>query len=278
MARVRLIEVAHRAGVSPGAASLALNGKPGVSVETRELVRRIAREMGYAPSATARALVGGRSGHWGALYDPDWEIWPLWLQGVLGHSQAAGRHVVVHRLPSRERRGEFLRGLSSEGHLDGLMILDLSGDDNSLRPLWEQAVPTVVARRSHWFDCVEIHERLAQEQLYQLLSLDGRRRVVAVATRDQVNADSPRLSVWTSLSSENVDTLVVAEDSPEAGVQALNQMRRTFPESRAAFCMAGDRTAWGMLREARLHSLSVPGDLSIAGWGISPIRLGPTRS
>lgn len=187
------------------------------------------------------------------------------------HAQAAGARLLVQKLPTRERRTDFFRNLAAEGHLDGVVLLDLSGDDNSLRPLWELAIPTVIAgRRSHWFDCVEIHERLAQEQLHQLLSLDGRRPVVAVATRTQVNQDSPRLTLWSSLSPENKDMVVVNEDSPESGVQALNQIRKNFPEAQAVFCLSGDRTAFGMLREARLHSLSVPGELAIAGWGDLP--------
>lgn len=271
MSRAKLSDVAARAGVSAGAASLALNGKPGVSAKTREEIRRIAREMGYFASPTAKALAGGSTGLWGAFTESEPDIWPTWLQGVMTHAQAAGARLVVQKLPTRERRTDFFRTLASEGNLDGMILLDLSGDDNSLRPLWELGIPTVIAgRRSHWFDCVEIHERLAQEHLHQLLTLDGKRPVVAVATRAQVNQDAQRLSLWSSLSPENKDTVVVGEDAPESGVQALNQIRKQHPDAQAVFCLAGDRTAWGMLREARLHSLSVPGELAIAGWGDLP--------
>ena len=40
-------ELAQRLGLSPAAVSMALNGKPGVSTETRKLVLRTARELGY---------------------------------------------------------------------------------------------------------------------------------------------------------------------------------------------------------------------------------------
>jgi len=271
VSRAKLSDVAARAGISPGAASLALNGRPGVSAKTREDVRRIARELGYIPSPTAKALVGGSSGLWGAFTESDPDIWPTWLAGVMTHAQAAGARLVVQKLPTRERRTDFFRTIASEGHLDGMILLDQGGEDNSLRSLWELGIPTVIAgRRSHWFDCVEIHERLAQENLHGLLTLDGKRPVVAVATRSQVNQEAPRLALWSSLSPENKDTVVVAEDAPESGVQALNLIRRQHPHAQAVFCLAGDRTAWGMLREARLHSISVPGELAIAGWGDLP--------
>jgi len=49
--------IAQVAGVSPMAASFALNNKPGVSTATRERILRIARELGYAPNARLSGLM-----------------------------------------------------------------------------------------------------------------------------------------------------------------------------------------------------------------------------
>ncbi|WP_223773062.1 LacI family DNA-binding transcriptional regulator [Streptomyces sp. 135] len=58
--RVTIKDVAARAGVSKGAVSLAFNHKPGVSEATRERIFTVARELGWAPSATARSLSNRR--------------------------------------------------------------------------------------------------------------------------------------------------------------------------------------------------------------------------
>ncbi|MER7399636.1 LacI family DNA-binding transcriptional regulator [Streptomyces sp. NPDC000151] len=58
--RVTIKDVAARAGVSKGAVSLAFNHKPGVSQATRERIFAVARELGWAPSATARSLSSQR--------------------------------------------------------------------------------------------------------------------------------------------------------------------------------------------------------------------------
>ncbi|EIQ01955.1 transcriptional regulator [Opitutaceae bacterium TAV1] len=50
-------ELARLAKVSPGAASLALRGRPGVSEETRQRVARIAAEHGYRPNPMVTALM-----------------------------------------------------------------------------------------------------------------------------------------------------------------------------------------------------------------------------
>src|ERR1700743_414124 len=57
-----LEHVAKLAGVSQMTASRALNGRPGVSRETRDEVLRIASDIGYAVNRTAQKLSGGRNG------------------------------------------------------------------------------------------------------------------------------------------------------------------------------------------------------------------------
>lgn len=54
-------EIARRAGVSLGTVDRALHGRPEVSEATRERVLRVARELGYQPNLTARALAAGKS-------------------------------------------------------------------------------------------------------------------------------------------------------------------------------------------------------------------------
>jgi len=60
-ARVRLVDVARVAGVSLSAASVALNGRPGVSDPTRAKVRAAARKLGYVVDASAASMRSGRT-------------------------------------------------------------------------------------------------------------------------------------------------------------------------------------------------------------------------
>src|SRR4030088_2207915 len=51
---VTITDVARLAGVSPGTASKALNGRGGISADTAERVRQAADRLGYPPTALAR--------------------------------------------------------------------------------------------------------------------------------------------------------------------------------------------------------------------------------
>ncbi len=58
---MRLVDVARVAGVSLSAASVALNGRPGVSEPTRAKVRAVARKLGYVADASAASMRSGRT-------------------------------------------------------------------------------------------------------------------------------------------------------------------------------------------------------------------------
>lgn len=53
--------IARRAGVSTGAVSYALNGRPGVSMATRKRIVEIADAIGWRPNISARAISVSRS-------------------------------------------------------------------------------------------------------------------------------------------------------------------------------------------------------------------------
>ena len=59
--RLRLVDVAERAGVSLATASRALAGRDGVSEEVADRVRQVSRELGYVANPYARTLAGGAS-------------------------------------------------------------------------------------------------------------------------------------------------------------------------------------------------------------------------
>jgi DNA-binding LacI/PurR family transcriptional regulator len=67
--RVRLVEVAERAGVSVGSASQAFGRPDLVSDDVRERVLAAAKELGYAgPDPAARRLRTGRAGAIGLIF------------------------------------------------------------------------------------------------------------------------------------------------------------------------------------------------------------------
>lgn len=69
MERVTIKEVAKMAGVSPAAVSLAMNGKPGISEETRSRILKIVKQMEFTPNQSSRRLLFNRTGNIAVLMD-----------------------------------------------------------------------------------------------------------------------------------------------------------------------------------------------------------------
>src|SRR5512139_1961052 len=88
-------EIAQRAGISYSTVSRALNDKKGVNADLRETIKRVAREMGYLPNSSAKALVQKRIGAIGLIIPRTGGFAfqsPYYSQILLGISEVANRH------------------------------------------------------------------------------------------------------------------------------------------------------------------------------------------
>lgn len=65
---VSMKDIAIACGVSVATVSKALNDHGDIGKETKEKIRRIAKEMGYLPNAMARALKTNRTYNIGVLF------------------------------------------------------------------------------------------------------------------------------------------------------------------------------------------------------------------
>lgn len=65
---VQLKDIAKECGVSTATVSKALNNQKDIGEETKERIKRIAKEMGYFPNSAARALKTNRSYNIGVLF------------------------------------------------------------------------------------------------------------------------------------------------------------------------------------------------------------------
>ncbi|MGO3320943.1 MAG: LacI family DNA-binding transcriptional regulator [Microbacterium gubbeenense] len=128
-----LNDVAARAGVSVSAVSRVLSDAPEtrVSDETRERIKRAARELDYRPNSAGRALRSARS-NVVALVVPDL-MNAIFIELVRGVEDAAIQHdylVLMGRTEDLEPGGERAQKLLGEGRVDALLLQP--GDDPSV--------------------------------------------------------------------------------------------------------------------------------------------------
>jgi LacI family transcriptional regulator len=206
--RTRLRDIAIAVGLSSAQVSRALAGFADVAPATRARVIRVAEEMGYRPSARARALRRGNAGVWRCavvLLGTTSEAFgrsavggPV-LSGVL--TQAPAERLDVHleptwfppneggapgasSPPSEPVLAAALRRLVAEDRGDAFIILaPASITRDALLPLDAARVPYVLVNRHFETDpvnCVTVDYASAMQAAVEQLARLGHRRLAAL--------------------------------------------------------------------------------------------------
>src|SRR5262245_323574 len=150
MKRLTISDIADAAGVSTGAVSYALNGKPGVSPATRERVLRIADSLGWRPSNAARALTRSRAGALGLIVDRPAQVLgvePFFMQLVAGIEAALrsdpSTALTLQLTEDSAAETETYRRWWAERRVDGVILVDLHEQDARLDVVTEIGLPAV---------------------------------------------------------------------------------------------------------------------------------------
>lgn len=272
--KVSLAEVAAAAHVSPTTVSHVLSGKRPVNAETELRIREAMRLLGYVPNYVAQSLARG-STHTIGLVVSDISN-PYFAELVKGATEAAnemGYSIVLANTSFNEAREEQVLYQLVSGRLDGLIYG--AGAPPSLRRLRAAIMnfPTVTVDES--IDQLEVAEvvsdnyeggRLMGEHLAQL----GHRSVLYLGGPFALaSSHSRQKGLKDGLSAGNGREIKVREAFADylldGGRDALQREIAIGRDWTAVFS-GNDLMAVGAI-QALLHAgLSVPGDVSVAGF------------
>ncbi|MEH0638288.1 LacI family DNA-binding transcriptional regulator [Streptomyces bottropensis] len=272
--RPTLDDVAARAGVSTATVSNALNGTGRLSETTRQRVLASAREIGYAPAGTARALARGGTGVLGLtltthgdLPVPYTEI-PYYAQLALsGIAAAHERGYLLMVMPSSLSPWMWLNT-----PMDGVIHVEPRADDPVHSLLRERGIPMVCdgrPPRAHWCDAwVETDYDAGLRLLLGHLAEAGARRIgLSLPLHDDAY---PRLvrRAYTSWCAERdlpvlVEEYAVLPDYFTAEREAVTRLLVRDPRPDAVIGVYSD-SGHNILAAARQHGLRVPQDLLVA--------------
>lgn len=279
--RVTIADIARQAGVSPGAVSFALNGRPGVSEQTRQRILEIAEENQWQPSSAARALVGSRAGVVGfAVNRPARTLGTeafftdliAGVQSALAVRRIAMQMVVVSSI---DEEMQTYRRWSSASQVDGVILIDPRDDDPRMALLQELELPVVVIGSrpsaadepaSIWLD-----DRRAAHSLFDYLAAIGHRRIAYVSGPAEFQHTGMRAEVLAGLSARAVSGEVFVTDFSPGMAAAATRELLSLAEPPSAIAYDNDVMAIAGLRVAQEMGVAVPAALSLASFDDSVV-------
>jgi LacI family transcriptional regulator, gluconate utilization system Gnt-I transcriptional repressor len=273
---ITLRDVAKLAGVAPITASRVLNTPEQVSAEVRQKVLDAVQKTGYVPNRMAGGLASSRSRLIAAVvpstvmsvFMPTIEalndtLFDAGYQLMLGQSgySTSREESLLEAIIGRRPDGIFLTGILHPG----LGRTRLMASGIPVVETWD-LTPTPIDMLVG-FSHADIGREVAR-----FLMAKGRRRLALIRAEDE-RADRRASAFTDAVVRAGLGPVAVvnvgASRSLLSGREALGRLLVQAPDVDAVFC-SSDLLALGVLTEARVRGMSVPGQMAIMGFGDVP--------
>ena len=271
---VSIKDIARAAGVSHSTVSRALADSPLVKEETKQRICRLAREMGYSPSAIARGLVTKRTQTIGLVVTTIAD--PFVAEIVRGVEETAldrGYNILLCNSNAQPQRELAAVSTLREKRVDGIIVSASRVGDLYLPMLLETGVPIVLVNNElsgrYVYSVVTDDEaggRLATEHLLDL----GHVRIGYISGPEVHRSNINRLWGYRqALQARGLTPdprwIVPGDGGVQGGEEGMARLLSLPTSPSAVFCY-NDVTAIGALLTARRLGWTVPDQVSVIGY------------
>lgn len=272
--RIKLSDVARRAGVSEATVSRVVNAKPGVSGQTRSEVLAVLAELGYEPPALRQAPRRRTVG----LIVPELDnpIFPAFAQAIEARLVDAGCIAVLGCAGRNSvSEAEYLRVLIDQ-NVAGIVVVSgrhtiIDADHEPYQEVREHSIPMVFLNGS--IASLEVPSVSADEQVAAAMAVEhladlGHRQIGFLTGPENHLCVQRRLTgyreavsaVGADARSELVASTMFSVEGGRVGAHRLLHAGVT------AIVAASDVMALGAIRAVREAGRDVPGDVSVVGY------------
>lgn len=279
---VTINDVARHAGVSMKTVSRVINNEASVKTATQERVMASVKALNYHPNNSARSLAGTRSYTIGFIYDNPNAYYVIDMQnGLL--SECKNRHYELLIHPCNHQSvslKEELIQLIKHTRIAGVVLTPPFSEMPSVGELLdEMQLPFVriisgVDSEQHGKSCILINDHAAAYSITDHLLDLGHKEIGFLCGGKEHHSSGERLQGFESALARrqlkaNPKLIVPGEYSFESGVLGAQKLLKRKNRPTAIFA-SNDEIAAGALFAARLMGISIPEELSIAGFEDSP--------
>ena len=275
--------VAELAGVSRATVSRVVNGSSKVSPEAHAAVTKAISVLGYVPNRAARTLVTRRTDTLVLIVHerPDTVFEDPFFANVLRGMNAAlsatDLQLVLLHARGDAQRERALRYVSN-GHVDGVLLISLHGDDPMPIAIAAAGIPIVLMGRplsGQRADCVDADNAGGGRAAVRHLVAAGRRCLATVTGPLDMSAGIDRLRGYVEATiaagtPAAADRVAYGDFTEAGGHRAMKLLLDLTPEIDGVF-IASDLMGIGALRALREAGRRVPDDVAVVGFDDAPL-------
>ncbi|MGO2539639.1 LacI family DNA-binding transcriptional regulator [Specibacter sp. AOP5-B1-6] len=267
-------DVARVAGVSISTVSYALSGKRPIADATKTRIAQAVTELGYRPNAGARMLASSRTNIFALTAPMHADTHPPALMAFVLSVVTAARSFDYDVLLLTE--GEAVGGLrrvASSSLIDGIIMLDVTLDDERVPVIRELGLPAAligIPRDAEGLTCVDLDfeqaARLAVDRLVALghtsIGLMGHAR--DLYERGSNYAPRFRDGFLAAAREAGIDAAFHTTDATRVGVEdSFDGLRSQLPDLTAVVLNCNETIHGILLEMLRERDIPVPKQLSI---------------
>lgn len=275
-------ELAQLLQISPSAISIALNGRPGISPQTREMILTAAAEHGLnRPARETRAairyinlIIFKKHG----LVIGDTPFFSELIESVTTAATDLSYHIQLSYFYAAQNYAEQLKSIHSTG-CAGAILLATEMTEEDLQLLAELKMPLVVLDNnveSAGFDCVVINNVQAAMLAVSHLIAKGHRRIGHLCSHvDIMNFRERREGFLRASAILNDDTKsrivsIPVDSTSDGAYRDMTLYLSHQPDPPQALFADNDIIAIACIRALKEAGCSIPRDISIIGFDDVP--------
>lgn len=278
-----LKEIASVCGVSIATVSKALNDHRDISIETKERIRQVAKELGYFPNAQAQALKTNRTRNIGVLFVDEarsgltHDYFASVLDSFKRVIEENGYDLTFINADRRGRNGRTLLEHCKYRGFDGVVIACVDFEEAEVTELVNSDIPVVTI--DHVFNnriAIVSDNIKGMEDLLKYVYEQGHRKVAYIHGAESSVTRSRVTSFYRTAEYLGLDVrdeyIKKAAYRSTSGAKLATEELLDLKEPPTCILYPDDFACFGGISAIRGRGLKIPEDISIAGY--DGIKLG----
>lgn len=272
---VSIREVAEKCGVSASTVSKALNNQSDVSAAKKELIRRVAKEMGYSPNSSARALKTNRSKNLGVLFADGaqsgltHEFFSVVLDSFKVEVEKYGYDITF--ITNKKNDGmSYLEHCRFRG-FDGVIIACVNFDEPDVQDLLASEIPLVTVDYTYNNTiCILSDNVQGMQQITEYAISQGHRKIAYMYGEKSAVTTNRLSGFFITLEKHKIkipdEYLVETRYRNMKDAEMHTEELLNLPDPPTCIIYCDDVACFGGMNAIHARGLSIPEDISIAGY------------